>query len=180
MPASEFDKRRLRTFLILLSIIVLLIVARLVQLMVFAPFKESQTPISLPAVERGPILDRNGKILAISTRLDSVSAWIPNLVDPSGTATLLAESLNLSKDGILNNFLKHKGFVYIKRKITPTQSEEIKNLKSKGMLAGISLIPEFGRNYPEQELASHVIGYVGVDNIGLGGIEYTLNNEVYT
>ncbi len=178
MPAPGFDKRRLRAFLILLSIIVLLIVARLVQLMIFAPFRESQAPISLPAVERGPILDRNGKILAISTRLDSVTAWIPNLVDPEGTADLLAESLNLSKDKILNNFLKNKGFVYIQRKITPTQSEEIKTLKSEGVLKGISLTPEFGRNYPERELASHVIGYVGVDNIGLDGIEYTLNNEL--
>ncbi len=68
------ERRRLHFFVLFLAALVLLIVGRLVQLMIFTPKNEPPGSITLPVVERGPVLDRNGKILAISTRLDSVSA----------------------------------------------------------------------------------------------------------
>jgi cell division protein FtsI (penicillin-binding protein 3) len=170
------ERRRLYFFLIFLAAVVVLIVARLVQLMIFSAQNQPASSISLPTVERGPILDRNGKILAISTRLDSVSAWIPNVSDPESSAELLSDVLDIRYSEVLSRFENNTGFVFIKRKITPTESERIEALKSDGKLKGINLVPEFGRNYPEQTLASHVIGYVGVDNIGLDGIEYTFNN----
>ncbi len=171
------ENRRLLFFIILLGGIFILIIGKLVQLMILTPHSESPNSITLPVVERGPILDRNGKILAISTRLKSVSAWIPDLNDPEGTADLLADILDIrSKEDILLKFQNNSGFVYIKRKITPTESEKLKAIQKDGRLTGINLIPEFGRNYPEQKLACHVLGYVGVDNFGLDGIEYTFNN----
>jgi cell division protein FtsI (penicillin-binding protein 3) len=170
------ERRRLYFFILFLSALVLLILGRLVQLMILTPEGDQPELIALPVVERGPILDRNGKILAISTRLDSVSAWIPNVADPQGSAELLADVLLLPYEDVLSRLQAGGGFVFIKRKITPTESEAIQKLKGEGKLAGINLVPEFGRNYPEQTLASHVIGYVGVDNTGLDGIEYTLNN----
>ena len=163
-------------FILFLAALVLLILGRLVQLMIFTPQSSAPDSITLPVVERGPILDRNGKILAISTRLDSVAAWIPDVVEPKNSAELLARILEVPYEGILSRLENNTGFVFIERKITPTESEAVQDLKEEGKLAGINLIPEFGRNYPEQTLASHVIGYVGVDNIGLDGIEYTFNN----
>ena len=170
------ERRRLYFFILFLAALVLLILGRLVQLMIFTPQSSAPDSITLPVVERGPILDRNGKILAISTRLDSVSAWIPDVVEPKNSAELLARILEVPYEGILSRLENNTGFVFIERKITPTESEAVQDLKEEGKLAGINLIPEFGRNYPEQTLASHVIGYVGVDNIGLDGIEYTFNN----
>ena len=170
------ERRRLHFFVLFLAALVLLIVGRLVQLMIFTPKNEPPGSITLPVVERGPVLDRNGKILAISTRLDSVSAWIPNVSDPQGSAKLLAEILDIPYDTVLSRLENNPGFVFMKRKVTPTESETIQTLKDEGRLEGIDLVPEFGRNYPEQTLASHVIGYVGVDNVGLNGIEYTFNN----
>jgi cell division protein FtsI (penicillin-binding protein 3) len=170
------ERRRLYFFVLFLAALVLLIVGRLVQLMILTPKNEPPGSITLPVVERGPVLDRNGKILAISTRLDSVSAWIPNVRDPQGSAELLAEILDIPYDTVLSRLENNPGFVFIKRKVTPTESETIQTLKDEGRLEGIDLVPEFGRNYPEQTLASHVIGYVGVDNVGLNGIEYTFNN----
>ncbi|MBN2554189.1 MAG: transpeptidase family protein [Spirochaetales bacterium] len=170
------ERRRLYFFILFLAAVVLLIFGRLVQLMIFTPRNDAPESITLPVVERGPILDRNGKILAISTRLDSVTAWIPNVSDPPESAELLARILEMPDGDILDRLQDNRGFVFIKRKITPTESQAIQDVKAEGKLAGISLVPEFGRNYPEQTLASHVIGYVGVDNIGLDGIEYTFNN----
>jgi cell division protein FtsI (penicillin-binding protein 3) len=170
------ERRRLYFFILFLAALALLILGRLMQLMLFTPQSDAPDSITLPVVERGPILDRNGKILAISTRLDSVAAWIPDVADLDDSADLLARILEIPYDSILSRLKNNSGFVFIKRKITPTESEAIQSLKEQGKLTGINLIPEFGRNYPEQTLASHVIGYVGVDNIGLDGIEYTFNN----
>jgi len=170
------ERRRLIFFIFFLAALVLLIMGRLVQLMIFTPRGDSPESITLPVVERGPILDRNGKILAISTRLDSVSAWIPNVTEPTDTAESLSVILQIPAETILSRLENNTGFVFIKRKVTPTESQAIQEALNEGKLTGISLVPEFGRNYPEQNLASHVIGYVGVDNIGLDGIEYTFNN----
>ncbi|UCF97672.1 MAG: transpeptidase family protein [Spirochaetaceae bacterium] len=174
--SNNKERRRLYFFILLLAAVVLLILGRLVQLMIFTPQGETPESITLPVVERGPILDRNGKILAISTRLDSVSAWIPNVAEPDDSAELLSQILEIPLETVLSRLENSTGFVFIKRKITPTESEAIQTAKAEGKLAGIDLSPEFGRNYPEQTLASHVLGYVGVDNIGLDGIEYTFNH----
>jgi cell division protein FtsI (penicillin-binding protein 3) len=172
------EKKRLQFFLGFLALIVVIITVKLIQLMILTPSDRDPTSITLPVVERGPILDRNGKILAISSRLESVSAWIPDLKNPEETAAALAPILDLdARQDILERFSR-TGFVYIERKITPTQAEKIRTLITAGKLPGISLTPEFGRNYPEQTLACHVLGYVGTDNIGLEGVEYSFNNDL--
>jgi cell division protein FtsI (penicillin-binding protein 3) len=163
---------------ILLGLGAVLIVGRLAQLMIFTPGRQPQDSISFPVVERGPILDRNGRILAISTRLDSLSAWVPSVVDARACAELLAPVLGLDAADVLRRLQESKGFLFIKRKISPTESEAVSALLREGKLPGFSLVPEFGRNYPEQTLASHVLGYVGVDNVGLDGAEYDLNEEL--
>jgi cell division protein FtsI (penicillin-binding protein 3) len=137
-----------------------------------------RSQIAMPAVERGPILDRNGKILAIQTRLDSVTAWAPWVTNPPETARLLAEALGMNEENLLTRLRENQRFMYVKRKISPTESAKVQNYIAEGKLEGISLEPEFGRNYPGRTLASHLIGYVGVDNIGLNGLEYTFNQEL--
>lgn len=140
--------------------------------------QDAYDPVKLPSVERGPILDRNGKILAITTILSSVSAWIPDIDDSEETARLLAQALNLDEANLFAKLSKTTGFVWIKRKITPTETEKISNLKTNGHLTGINLEPEYGRNYPERAFASHLIGYVGIDNTGLDGIEWSFEREL--
>jgi len=175
MPGYR-EKRRLQVFTGLLCAVVVLIVVRLAQLMVFNPDRAAEPALSLPTVERGPILDRNGKVLAISTRLASVSAWMPNVTRPEETARLLAGVLSIPEDALLQRLRSSRGFVYLARKVTPTESRGVERLIEEGKVPGIDLVPEYGRNYPEQSLASHVLGYVGVDNIGLEGVEYSFNN----
>ena len=175
MPGSR-DKRRLLVFISILAVAVLVILGRLAQLMIFDDGSATEPALALPIVERGPLLDRNGKILAISTRLASVSAWIPNVTRPEESARLLAQVLSVPEATLLRRLRDGRGFVYLARKITPTETENVEQLIAGGKIPGIDLVPEYGRNYPEQTLASHVLGYVGVDNIGLEGVEYSFNN----
>jgi cell division protein FtsI (penicillin-binding protein 3) len=175
---NDRQRRRLVIFLGFLGLVVLLLVARLAQLMLLGPSPPRPDGIALPAVERGPILDRNGRLLAVSTRLYSVTAWLPEVSDREGTAGLLAEALSLDPQETARRFREASGFLYVKRKITPTQSEQVRALRAEGRLPGIDLAPEFGRNYPNQSLASHVLGYVGLDNVGLDGVEYSFNEEL--
>ena len=128
------------------------------------------------SVERGPILDRNGYILAIQNQLDSVETWIPYITDAAETAALLSEILDIDREYLISEFTTRRGSMWIKRKITPTESQKLQSLKDQGKLEGIYLRKEYGRNYPKQRLASHILGYTGTDNIGLDGIEYTMNN----
>ncbi len=172
-------QKRFKIFYILLTVFTLIVLVRYGIIML------TPTPgissITFPEIERGPILDRNGKLLALQTELDSVEAWLPNVEDPEHTAKLLSENLKGTNYEILLDNLKNPNdskFCYIKRKISPTEAEKITSLLGEGHLKGISIKPEFGRNYPEKELAAHVIGYTGTDNVGLNGIEYIYNNDL--
>ena len=168
--------KRFKVYIFVLSVIVIVLIGRLVQLMVVLPEQARSQTLDLPAVERGNILDRNGRILAISSQLDSISAWIPSIEDPERTARLLSQTLNLDEKSLLSGFEDNPGHFFIKRKITPTESDKIQLLLDDNELKGIYLETEFGRNYPNETLASQVIGAVGIDNTGQAGIEYTLND----
>jgi cell division protein FtsI (penicillin-binding protein 3) len=172
-------KGRLTVIFLSVLVIVFVLVGRYLFIMLILPNRERYDPVELPRVERGPILDRNGKIVAITTILYSVSAWVPDVENPEQTAALLAQVLNMDRQALLDKLSKDTGFVWIKRKITPTETERISSLKDEHKLTGINLEPEYGRNYPERAFAGHLIGYVGIDNTGLDGIEWSFERELF-
>ncbi len=173
MPARM---SRFAVFSILTSIIVLLIIWRYIDIMLISPAPKSRVSGPAQIVERGPILDRNGRILAIQTQMDSVTAWMPNVTEKASTAASLGEILGMDPSLILSRFNSYTGFLYIKRKISTTESSKISDYIEKGLLPGISLEPEYGRTYPEQNLTSHLTGFAGIDNTGLDGIELTYDD----
>ncbi|NLG33458.1 MAG: stage V sporulation protein D, partial [Syntrophomonadaceae bacterium] len=127
--------------------------------------------------KRGIIFDRNGKELAISISADSIYA-IPAAVMESGQekeiASHLARILEMDADAVLARITKNSSFEWIKRKVTPEQSKEIRELD----LPGIGITEESRRHYPKGSLASHVLGISGVDNTGLEGIDFYYNDLV--
>ena len=165
-------------FVILSTIAVMLILWRYTVIML-SPEQAGTPSVSSGAVERGPILDRNGRVLAIQTQLDTVTAWMPSIENPETAYKQLISVLDLDKEELKRKFETKKGFFYVKRKISRTESRAIQPLLQQESMRGISLIPEYGRAYPEKELASHLIGYAGTDNIGLLGIEYTYDDVLY-
>ncbi len=132
-------------------------------------------------VERGPILDRNGVVLAIQTRLFRVSAWRPTLKNPGYVAKKLSEILDIPEKEIKEKFEKSGGkVIQIARKVSFETAEKIQDLqKGDEDFTGIRVDNDYGRSYPEKELASHLIGFAGEDNKGLDGVELQMDKYLY-
>ncbi|MGH9579932.1 MAG: penicillin-binding protein [Terriglobales bacterium] len=117
---------------------------------------------------RGVIYDRNGHELAMSVAVDSIFAVPSEVPDPQSTATLLSRVLRSDSGEILTRLKSSRGFSWIERKVDAQTSERIRALN----LRGIYFQKESKRFYPKRELAAQILGYVGLDDEGLGGIEH--------
>ncbi|MDD5136393.1 MAG: penicillin-binding transpeptidase domain-containing protein [Candidatus Omnitrophica bacterium] len=120
---------------------------------------------------RGTIFDRSMRVLAVNLSSNSVFVNAREIKNKKKTARLLAGVLGLNESYILQRLSRDKAFVWIKRKITPQEEENLKRLK----LDGVAIIKESKRFYPDKTLASHVIGTVDIDNVGLEGLELQYN-----
>jgi len=119
---------------------------------------------------RGTIYDRNMRALAINLPVYSVYAnarAMRQAHDEDAAVDKLSAILKLDPKGIRDKLDKDKFFVWIERKVPQEIYQQIKDLK----LPGISFIKESKRFYPNQTLASHLIGFAGMDNNGLDGLE---------
>ena len=135
---------------------------------------------------RGTIYDRNGDPLAIS--IASQSVYInPKLIrkedqrentekrqDKDEVIQSLASILEIDASEIEEKVEKDVSFAYIKRRITDEQAEALKELK----YTGVYFLEESRRSYPKGSLASHIIGFAGIDNQGLNGIELQYDNTL--
>ena len=126
------------------------------------------------AVHRGKILDRYGEPLAISTPVYSV--WLnPQEVDPNDQGLKhLAKILGIKVSGVQKKIaIYHKRkFIYIKRLLMPELSAKIRHLN----ITGVGLQREYKRYYPTGEVASHLIGFTNVDDVGQEGLELAHNH----
>lgn len=117
---------------------------------------------------RADILDRNGEILA--THLVTASVYAnPKVIINAEEAALKLSTLmpDLGYENVLKKLKSEKGFVWIVRHIPPKLQHEVNLLG----IPGVYLQKDQRRVYPHGNLISHVLGYCGIDNIGLGGIE---------
>lgn len=135
--------------------------------------KNRMDDIKVPA-RRGTIYDRNGRELVISVSSDTIYAIPPEVKNPEETAEKLAEILGLKYEDVYKKLTKKSNFEYIKRKVPAELAKEVKKLE----LAGIDIVEESQRSYPNGNLASHILGFVGIDNYGLNGIEVTMEKEL--
>ena len=119
---------------------------------------------------RGNIFDRNGNQLVSNLEVESVYVNPGDIIDKRYTARMLASILDLKMKGTLKKVNASKHFVWIKRKCDPQQTERLKRLN----LPGVGFVREQKRFYAKRELGAGVIGFVGLDNQGLAGIEHFL------
>ncbi len=134
--------------------------------------------------KRGVIYDAKGRPLAISVSTDSFYA-IPAQVKSSKRADEIAERiaevLELKKDDVLKQITKNRAFVWIKRHVPDEKAQQLKTLslpatesaKATKGLPGIKYVEEPERFYPKGQLLANVLGFAGIDNQGLNGIELT-------
>ncbi|MDR3148089.1 MAG: penicillin-binding protein 2, partial [Treponema sp.] len=132
-----------------------------------------------PPTERGPILDRNGRVLALHTQLANVSATPSDVRNLDAVAEELAPLLEQDALSIREQIAgSPSNFVYLKKRIDESTIKLIEAAQAEGRLRGIALEYIPGRIYPERNLASQIIGFVGEDKWGLEGIEFAFEKEL--
>ena len=121
------------------------------------------------AVVRGPIVDRNGKPLALSAETRSIYVRPRTLLAASSRAdrARLAAALGLSAAELESRLFHETGFVWLARHFAPSRAREIEQLG----LKGVGAVDEYKRFYPESDLAAAVVGVAGMDGQGLSGVE---------
>lgn len=116
---------------------------------------------------RGTIYDCNLKAQAFNMSLDSLYA-VPNMItNKEGAIRQLLPILGTERSYLAERLNRKKSFIWLARKITPEDSAAIKKLNIKGL----GFLKETKRIYPNSYLGSHIIGFSGMDNIGLEGLE---------
>ncbi len=116
---------------------------------------------------RGTIVDRNGKVLAMNVEVPSVFGMPTLLDDPAKLARDLATVLHVRPGDIKKKLQSDRRFVWIARKLDPEQGRKVHSLRQQGL----GVIMERRRYYPKGPMLSHVLGFAGIDNQGLEGLE---------
>lgn len=177
-------RRRVLVAAAVLGLWALAIESRLVYLQVFAHAdlvaraeRQQLRTRSIPA-KRGDILDRKGRILATSVDADTIYAVPTEIADPQGTVTRLCQALGdctaRERETLVERFGQSRAFWYVRRQISAADARRVAALE----LDGIGFLKESKRFYPKVDLAAHLLGFVGVDNKGLGGIESAYDTEI--
>ncbi len=167
---------RIKVILLILILLFIFIIARVFYVQVFEYDKLSELASDLwsrelpIAADRGKILDRNGKVLADNLTTTSL-VLIPNQIkDKDSTSQKLADILGVSKEEMDKHVFKETSIERVHpegRRLSYEIADKISDLN----LDGVYLVKESQRYYPYGDFLSHVLGYVGIDNQGLSGIE---------
>jgi cell division protein FtsI (penicillin-binding protein 3) len=171
---------RLYAFLLIFLLCSIALVARAVNLQIMdTEFLQEQgearylREVEVPT-RRGNILDRNGEPLAVSTPVDSVWVNPKELLQAPEDIAPLAAVLGVEADAIERRLTQRSAreFVWLRRRLHPDVALEIDGLD----LHGVFLQKEYRRFYPAGEVASHVIGFTNIDDMGQEGLELAYND----
>jgi cell division protein FtsI (penicillin-binding protein 3) len=174
--SGEKSEPRVGLVILGFSCLFLAIVGRLVMLGAFPSDQVGLRRATSNAISaaRPDILDRNGIQLATDIRTVSVFAEPRNILDKDEATELLTAVLpDLNAKELRDKLGTKKGFVWIKREITPRQQAEVHRLG----IPGVGFVPENKRVYPNGNVAAHVLGFANVDNIGIAGIEKYIDSQ---
>ncbi len=158
--------------------------ARLVQLQIVrhadlvSRAERQQLGTSEAPAKRGDLVDRRGHVLATSVDADTIYAVPAEIGDPDATVARLCAALGdcsvRESQALSERLRQRKAFAYVRRQASPEQKRRVEELN----LDGVGFMTESKRFYPNKELAAHLIGWVGVDNKGLGGLESTYDSLI--
>ncbi|HEX9984390.1 MAG TPA: penicillin-binding transpeptidase domain-containing protein [Thermoanaerobaculia bacterium] len=179
MPLTQKRLLQLFAFLAAWAIVVVL---RLVQIQlvrhdhyVARAKKQQERTVALDPV-RGSILDARGRVLAESVAAESIYADPQVISDRKATAKKLAsvQALGMTAREIEAKLRAGGSFTWIARQLPLETTAAVRKLK----LPGIYFLEAHRRSYPRHTLAANIIGYVGIDGEGLGGIEHSLDEQI--
>ena len=171
---------RLRIVLVMVMVLLSVVVVRVVELQTIqgpalaaAAEKDRTAEVELPAV-RGTISDRNGVALATTVAARNVTADQTLVTDAAAAGSELAAVLGGDAAGYTERLTGTRRFVYIAKNVTPQTWDAVKAMG----LPGIFSEPTSTRIYPAGDVASNVVGFVGAEGTGLGGLEYGFDAEL--
>lgn len=170
-----FRRRFLIAALIFAGLIILTELAFYLKL---ALIPSSQTKIYSHITERGSIVDRNGKPLAVQTNFYNVGVSPKQIPDKKQFAKDVSQILQIPESKINSkiDLNSEKNYVSLKRKISEDDYRILKDITDDNQYSFVRYDKIPGRIYPEKSLASQLIGYMGNDGIGLSGIEYSMQS----
>ena len=172
---GSLTKARIRWVIAALVLIFGAVAGRLVQL----GLVEQDTTIEgqtrdLITASRPAILDRNGLELAVDIRVPSLFAEPRRIIDVEEAAQAIHSVLpDINIDWLRQRLTGDKGFVWIKRELTPAIQERIMQLG----IPGLDFVTESKRFYPGGTESSHILGAVNIDNQGIAGMEKDMDDE---
>lgn len=173
----EMARQRVFTAGVVMAISYVTIAGRLVNVMTARPNTQvdQQVQAETSVYPRGEILDRNGNILATHLVTASVYANPKVVLNAKDAAAKLAKLFpEIGYDTLHNRLSSGKGFTWLIRHIPPRMQQAVNELG----IPGIYLQTDYKRVYPYGHLTSHVVGYCGIDNAGLAGIEQYHNSKL--
>jgi cell division protein FtsI (penicillin-binding protein 3) len=133
--------------------------------------------VKLPA-KRGEIVDRDGRVLAYSVDADTIGADPTEVTEPDAVAAQVCAALEHCtaqlRELMAERLASKQQFVYLARQVSADEARRVKALS----LPGVAFYKESRRYYPKKELAAHVLGYVGIDNVGLAGLESAFDSRI--
>ena len=170
-----FRRRFLIAALIFAGLIILTELAFYLKL---ALIPSSQTKIYSHITERGSIVDRNGKPLAVQTNFYNVGVSPKQIPDKKQFAKDVSQILQIPESKINSkiDLNSEKNYVSLKRKLSEDDYRILKDITDDNQYSFVRYDKIPGRIYPEKSLASQLIGYMGNDGIGLSGIEYSMQS----
>lgn len=177
-------KRRLLVAVLFLAAWAVAIEARLAHLQIFrhadlsARAERQQLRVVETTPKRGDILDRDGRVLAYSVDADTIYAVPTDIADPRAAARQLCRALRdcgeRERETLAERLGNGRAFAYVRRQVLPDQARRVAALD----LEGVGFMKENRRFYPNRELVAHVLGYVGLDNKGLSGLEAAYDSVI--
>jgi cell division protein FtsI (penicillin-binding protein 3) len=138
------------------------------------------------APRRGVLYDRNLRELAMTVQVDSIFAVPSEIADKQAAAHALAAIVHIGPDDaqtteeqIAARLDAGHSFAWVARRVTTETSQRVNDLINAQKLKGIYFRKEFQRFYPDNEVAAQVLGYVGMDDKGLGGLELKFEPQLH-
>lgn len=179
MVALEQTRNRLMVTAAVVSLVFVAIGGKLVGATLFStaaePRQRLAAEVDAPPVSRADIVDRNGSLLATSLTTQSLYADPKVISRPDEVARKLVTALpDLDYQDLVTKLSSDKRFIWIKRNMSPRQQALIHRLG----LPGVYFEREERRFYPASNLTSHLVGFTGVDNNGLAGLEQQFNKRL--
>lgn len=167
---------RIKIVLIIVVVLFLVILGRIFYIQVFSYNKLNNLALALwqrnlpITADRGRILDRNGKVLATNITTTTLYVVPSQVTNKEDTAIKLADILDCDKNDILKHLNKKTSLEKVNpegRQLDSKTADKINSLN----IDGLYLLKEAKRYYPYGDVLAHTLGYVGIDNQGLSGLE---------